>query len=117
MGNLYNHLKNIAKDIYRKEVQAVKSVRKNEVLTDFSEYTQENKYSFTEQGYSDTEYLLYLSQLDIPQEDKRILTGLATGEIEKKDIPFILNWDNPQDRKKLFRYMQKLGNYLKLENI
>ncbi|MDD3172464.1 MAG: hypothetical protein PHF63_02135 [Herbinix sp.] len=111
MGNLYNHLKNIAKDIYRKEVTAKKSVGQNEVLTDFSENKEDNKHQFTEQGYTDSEYLLYLSQLDIPQEDKRIMIQLATGEIEKKDIPLIFNWDN-RDRKKLSRYMQKLGNYL-----
>lgn len=47
---------------------------------------------------------------DISPEDIRILIGIATGEIDKKDIPHALNWENKADRMKLSRYMKKLQN-------
>lgn len=64
-------------------------------------------------AYSDVELFVSLENLPIETKgltalNKQILQWLATGEINKKDIPIILNWTNRDDRKKLSRYCQKL---------
>lgn len=71
---------------------------------------------------ADIEFLTDLQNLKgISPEDKQVLIGLATGQIEKKDIPTVLNWSNKTDRKKLSRYMKaladKLQQLLKIGNL
>jgi hypothetical protein len=59
--------------------------------------------------YEDIDILLDLENMEeILPEDKQILIGLATGEIDKRDIPHVLNWSNKEDRMKLSRYVKKL---------
>lgn len=58
--------------------------------------------------YNDIDLIASITQLECSEADKKILIGLATGEIEKKDIPVVLGWSNRNDRKKLSRYVGKL---------
>lgn len=60
-------------------------------------------------NYSDIEYLTDLRNLTgISPDDKKILIGLATGTIDKKEIPQVLNWENVNNRMRLSRYMKHL---------
>jgi hypothetical protein len=60
-------------------------------------------------NYSDIEYITDLRNLTgISPDDKKILIGLATGTIDKKDIPQVLNWENVNNRMRLSRYMKHL---------
>lgn len=51
-------------------------------------------------------------------DDRRILLGLATGQISKQDIPAVLGWDlTANNRMKLSRYMSKLAKVLAVTGI
>ncbi|BCJ95700.1 hypothetical protein acsn021_32690 [Anaerocolumna cellulosilytica] len=71
------------------------------------------KHKDNKNQYDDINILMDLENMkDISPEDKRILIGIATGEIDKKDIPYVLNWSNKEDRMKLSRYVKKLQTIL-----
>ncbi len=67
---------------------------------------------------ADIKFVEDLQHLEgVSPEDKQILIGLATGQIEKKDIATVLVWSNKDDKKKLSRYMKKLQGLLQNNNI
>lgn len=116
IDNLYKQLESKAKDL-RKYYNAKKRMYDSNCLTEEELENEviekEAKANNLKDIYKDVDILMDLKNLqDISAEDKRILIGIATGEINKKDIPHVLNWKNKEDRMKLSRYMKKLQSIL-----
>lgn len=131
--HLFNMLDGIADKAYNPEIRFMNNLFKQlECVTkDKRKYLNRNKRKWdsncvpteileqipdSNNKYVDSELIIALQALtDINSQDKRVLIGLATGQITKKDIPTLLNWTNKDDRMKLSRYCKKMTKIL-IEN-
>lgn len=116
IDNLYKQLECETKDI-RKRYNAKKRMYdwncKQEDELENEVFEKDYKQNSLKDIYKDVVVLMDLESLKgISPEDKGILIGIATGEIDKKDIPHILDWSNKEDRMKLSRYTKKLQQIL-----
>jgi hypothetical protein len=108
IDNLYVQLKCEALDMWRfyhakKRMYDRECIPKEDI----------EKYPDSKNQFEYANILMDLENIsDISPEDKRILIGIATGVIDKKDIPHVLNWQNKEDRMKLSRYVKKLQSIL-----
>lgn len=110
MENLCNQLKCRAINKFH-YYQAEK--RKDDQNTIKAEQWDKIEDSSKEHQYDNIEVVIAIQQLDIDELDKKVLIGIATGQIDKQEIPGILGWDLTANNKmKLSRYCKRLQKIL-----